>query len=80
MSSVKSPEERWLTAEQVADLLQMDVQVIRRKAARGQIPGAAKVGRVWRFNEAVLRQWLASGGDAHRRATQDEGETGAAAG
>lgn len=27
-------------------------------AARGQIPGAAKIGRAWTFNERTLRDWI----------------------
>lgn len=28
-------------------------------AAQGKVPGAAKLGGTWTFNERVLRQWVA---------------------
>jgi excisionase family DNA binding protein len=47
-----------LTVEQAAQLLHLRAATVRRLAVAGRIPGA-KVGKCWRFVEAVLRDWLA---------------------
>ncbi|MBP7868473.1 MAG: helix-turn-helix domain-containing protein [Firmicutes bacterium] len=48
---------RFLTAEQAADLLQTDTGTLRRLAREGRIP-ATKIGRQWRFDEDLLREWV----------------------
>ena len=50
-----SPEV--LTAEQLADLLQLDARTVRSLAARGEIPGR-KLGREWRFSRQAVLDWL----------------------
>jgi excisionase family DNA binding protein len=47
-----------LTAEQLAQLLQLDVRTVRSLAARGEIPGR-KLGREWRFSRRAVLDWLA---------------------
>ena len=47
-----------LTGEQLAELLQVDVQTVRALAARGEIPGR-KIGREWRFSRRAVLDWLA---------------------
>jgi len=61
-SGVEGMEEivmmsRFLTAEQTADLLQTDTGTLRRLAREGRIP-ATKIGRQWRFDEGLLREWV----------------------
>jgi excisionase family DNA binding protein len=46
-----------LTVEQAADLLQVRPKTVRALAAGGVIP-AAKLGKFWRFDEQLLREWL----------------------
>jgi excisionase family DNA binding protein len=53
---IGSPEV--LTAEQLAQLLQLDVRTVRSLAARGEIPGR-KLGREWRFSRRAVLDWLA---------------------
>lgn len=53
---VASPEV--LTAEQLADLLQVDAKTVRSLAARGDVPGR-KLGREWRFSRRAVLDWLA---------------------
>jgi len=48
---------RFLTAEQAADLLQTDAGTLRRLARERRIP-AMKIGREWRFDPALLREWI----------------------
>ena len=47
-----------LTAEQLADLLQVEVKTVRALATRGEIPGR-KLGREWRFSRRAVLEWLA---------------------
>jgi excisionase family DNA binding protein len=53
---VGSPEV--LTAEQLAELLQVDAKTVRSLAARGELPGR-KLGREWRFSRRAVFDWLA---------------------
>ena len=48
-----------LTVEQAAALLGVRPKTVRALAAGGVIP-AAKVGKPWRFDETLLREWLAA--------------------
>jgi excisionase family DNA binding protein len=42
-----------LTTREVAARLRLNVEVVRRKLRRGEIP-AVKVGRLWRIDDAQL--------------------------
>lgn len=53
--------ERYLTPEDVAALVGMHVETVRKMCRQGRIPGA-KVGREWRFSPAVLERWMEAGG------------------
>jgi excisionase family DNA binding protein len=46
-----------LTVEQAAALLQVRPKTVRALAAEGVIP-AAKLGKFWRFDEQLLREWV----------------------
>jgi excisionase family DNA binding protein len=46
-----------LTVEQAAELLQVRPKTVRALASGGLIP-AAKLGKFWRFDEQLLREWL----------------------
>ena len=52
------PSPEVLTAEQLADLLQVDAKTVRSLAARGDLPGR-KLGREWRFSRRAVLDWLA---------------------
>lgn len=45
------------TAEEVAELLRLNLQVVQRKLRAGEIPGY-RIGREWRVNRAQLLSWL----------------------
>jgi len=45
---------RYLTAEQLANELQMHRKTLYRKLRAGKIPGARKVGGAWRIQRWVL--------------------------
>ena len=48
---------RFLTPEEVADLLRVSQAAIRRLIRRGDLP-AVRVGRTWRVDESELQVWL----------------------
>ena len=49
-----------LTLEQLASLLELDVDVVRALAEQGDLPGR-KLGEEWRFSRSAILEWL--GGD-----------------
>lgn len=51
---------RLLTAEQVSEQFQLKVRQVKELARQGRIP-AIKVGKVWRFPEDSLRDWMKNG-------------------
>lgn len=51
---------RFLTPGEVASVLRVSVEVIRRLLRRGEIP-AVRIGRTWRVDEDELQRWLRRG-------------------
>jgi excisionase family DNA binding protein len=49
--------DRVMTLQQAAEFLQIDVDTLRVLVRQGKVPGA-KVGRQWRLEEGLLREWL----------------------
>jgi excisionase family DNA binding protein len=49
-----------LTPEQVSERFQIRVRQVKELARQGRIP-AIKIGRTWRFSEAVLVEWVRNG-------------------
>jgi Helix-turn-helix domain len=54
----KKKAERILTEDAVA-ILGLSGRMIQEMAQRGEIPGAAKFGRRWTFDDAKLRAMIA---------------------
>jgi excisionase family DNA binding protein len=50
-------EPEYLTAEQVAEKLQMHPTIIRRMLAAGELPGR-KLGKSWRVVASELREFM----------------------
>jgi len=60
---------RLLTAEDVAEWLQVTVEWVHQMARTGQMP-AMKLGRYWRFDQAAVGTWLMNRqGGAYKRRT-----------
>lgn len=58
MDSPKGNEDlKFYTTSEVAEMLQMNVQVIARKLQHGELPGY-KIGKDWRVRESDLLAWL----------------------
>ncbi len=51
---------RFLTPEEVAALLRVSPDAIRRLLRRGHLP-AVRVGRAWRVDDGELQRWLRRG-------------------
>jgi excisionase family DNA binding protein len=49
-----------LTLEQLATLLELDVELVRGLAEAGEVPGR-KLGDEWRFSRAAILTWLGGG-------------------
>ncbi len=50
-------DDRYLTARDVAELLQLNVETIYQLINTDQLP-AVRIGRRWRLNASELHQWL----------------------
>ena len=55
-----TPERRpeRIVAREAALVVGIPARTIMRMAARGEIPGAARFGRTWTFDEERLRAWV----------------------
>jgi len=50
-----------LTADEVAQLLRLNRKTVYEALARGEIPGARRIGRTYRIARSALLEWLANG-------------------
>jgi len=50
----------FLTAEELAAYLKVDIMTIYRLAKNGRIP-ASKVGHLWRFSKNEIDEWFKNG-------------------
>jgi excisionase family DNA binding protein len=55
---------RLLTAEEVSERFQLKVRQVKELARQGKIP-AVKVGKLWRFPEDSLEDWVKNAGNPH---------------
>ena len=56
LASVTVQEDKFLSIADLAERLQMSERTIRRQVIAGEIPGAFKIGGLWRFPPDVLDQ------------------------
>jgi excisionase family DNA binding protein len=54
---------RVLTAAEAAALLRVSAREVQRLAAAGRLPGAFKVGKLWRISEDRLMEGLVGSGE-----------------
>lgn len=52
-----STDTEFLTPAEVAVILKINREVLRRLSSAGKIPGAFKVGGQWRYRRSSLLQW-----------------------
>jgi excisionase family DNA binding protein len=50
-----------LTADEVAEILRLDRKTVYAALARGEIPGARRIGRAVRLHRDTVLDWLAQG-------------------
>lgn len=76
--ATKRPRER-VRVDDAAAILGISGRSVQALAARGEIPGAAKIGGLWTFDESALRLWIREKAtcqiDPRRRNTRSGGET-----
>ena len=61
MSHDRSPDDVFLTTEEVLEYLQINLRTVYRLIKAGKIP-AVRVGRQWRFRKKDIDAWLESQG------------------
>ena len=49
---------KFLTAEELSELLRIPKRSIYKFAKEGYIPGALRIGKHWRFMEDVIGNWI----------------------
>ncbi len=54
-------EDEYLTAEQVAEKLQLHPRTVRRLLANGELPGKKVGGKEWRVSAAALKAYIEGG-------------------
>lgn len=66
-------DDRILTAEQAAAILQLNYETCRRYLQEGKLPGR-KIGKSWRIVESDLKRFIAEGNAARglSRAANEE--------
>jgi excisionase family DNA binding protein len=56
----RTPEARQrIRASEVAQILGVGVRCVQKMAARGELPSAARIGKIWTFDKAKIEQFLA---------------------
>ena len=56
-------EDRWLSVNEIADHLGIKRDTVYNWIGERQMPGH-KIGRLWKFNQKEVDEWVTSGGDA----------------
>lgn len=57
----KTPESEFFTPDELASYLKVSKKFIEKHLSTRRIPGAVKIGRVWRFRRADIQKRLLSG-------------------
>jgi excisionase family DNA binding protein len=63
-----------LTLEEIASLLKVPPDAVRRRAEEGELPGR-RFGKEWRFARTAVLAWLADGEAQKRRGTRAPSRT-----
>jgi hypothetical protein len=57
MARTTAAPER-IRADAAALVLGVTTRCVQALAARGEVPGACKIGKLWTFDETALRNWI----------------------
>jgi len=63
----EEPEAEYLSFREALAILRVSRNTLYRLVNAGEIPGARRVGRAWRFHRASLNRWLSGTGPDTRR-------------
>ena len=64
---------KFLTAKELSQLLRIPKRSIYKFAKEGQIPGALRIGKHWRFCEDIIEAWVKGLSERSRKSkTSDE--------
>ena len=58
--------EQFIDAKQVAEILKIHPNTVKRMAAAGDLPGF-KFGKLWRFRESMVDEWVEQKLNSFRR-------------
>ncbi len=58
MTAVEKMRPERVRSPVAAAILGVEVRTVQSLAARGELPGAVKIGKLWTFDESALRTWL----------------------
>ncbi len=61
------PEAEYLTAEQVAEKLQLHPRTVRRLLATGELPGKKIGAKEWRVSASALKDFMEAGHSKKRK-------------
>lgn len=53
--------KEYLTAKELAEMLNMSLKFIIKHTQSGRIPGKTKIGRLWRYRKSDIEKRLLSG-------------------
>jgi hypothetical protein len=56
-----APEPEYLTGKQLAEKLNVSIKAVVKWTATRRLPGACKMGRVWRYQWAAIEKKMLSG-------------------
>ena len=57
-SGLPSAQPERIRTPRAASILGLSVRAVQNMAAQGKIPGAAKMGAIWTYDEVKLRNWI----------------------
>lgn len=66
ISNDRTKKER-VTVDEASAILGVSARTIQRMTNSGKLPTAAKIGRIWTYNEQALRDWVSSQEEKHMR-------------
>ena len=67
--------DRWLSVDEIADHLGVKRDTIYKWISERQLPGR-KIGRLWKFKQAEVDEWVVSGGANTSQTENDNPENG----
>jgi len=63
-------EDRWLSVDEIADHLGIKRDTVYKWISERQMPGH-KIGRLWKFNQKEVDEWVRGGGADDKRKQTD---------